>query len=98
MQYHNFCMNYNIFIAIGILVIILFLIKNIYSWIINGFTYFCIFYTIQSFWKKRRNFIKLWKYVKFWIVVCLGFDPFPTKKKKHIKSSKSTAIITKVGS
>lgn len=89
-------MNYNIFIAVGILVIFLFLIKNIYLWIINGFTYFCIFYTIQSFWKKRKNFLKLWKYVKFWIITCLGFDPFflifnkKKEKNKHIKLSKST--------
>lgn len=80
-------MNYHLVITISTSIALILILKYVSLWIISGFTYFCVFYTLQSFWKKRKKFVKWWKWIKFWIVSCIGFDPFYQPKSKLRKTN-----------
>lgn len=56
------------------------------SYIINMFISFCIIYTIQDLYKKRKNYIWIYKLIKKYWVLMKKQQPTPTPNKKKIEN------------
>lgn len=66
------------------------------SYIINMFISFCIIYTIQDLYKKRKNYIWIYKLIKkYWVLMIKKQQPTPVsdeKKKRENVRNRNRAI------